>query len=75
MITAIAKLLAVLAETLAGRRSDEEAARAMLDAAFDSGVPHSLLAEHLTARARDRAELAADIAEAAKLLKLHEGGE
>lgn len=48
-------------------KSDEQIARELIDAAFASGVPAAMLLDHLTVRGRERAELAADLAQWAKV--------
>lgn len=63
MIELLAAVLGLVSEALKGRRSDEDVARGLIDAAFDSGVPASLLLEHLTAKGAERAEIAADVAQ------------
>ena len=74
MITILARLAGLIADALSGRRSDEEVAKALIDAAFDSGVPPALLMGYLTEKGQQHAELAADIAEWAKLEVKRMGG-
>ena len=63
MITILSAVLRLISDALAGRKSDEEVAKELISAAFESGVPASVLMGHLTALGRERAELAADIAQ------------
>lgn len=63
MIKAIAVLLELLGEALAGRRTEEDLAKDLIDAAFASGVPSATLAKHLSAKAAADAEFAADLAQ------------
>lgn len=63
MIPILSALLRLIGDALEGRKSDEDVARELVAAAFASGVPAALLLDHLTALGRDRAELAADIAQ------------
>lgn len=63
----IETLVDLLGHALKGTKTEEEVARELIDAAFATGVPASLLAQHLTAKAAENAELAADLAEWAKL--------
>jgi hypothetical protein len=55
-------LFALLRRAFAGE-SEEEIAKGLVDAAFESGVPAAILLKHLTEKGRERAELAADIAQ------------
>lgn len=55
-------LLALLRKAFEGE-TEEEIAKGLVDAAFESGVPAAVLLQHLTAKGRARAELAADIAQ------------
>lgn len=68
MIGLFTAVLNLIAEALSGRKSDEDVARGLIDAAFASGVPSSILAQHLTAKAAEDVELAADLAQ---WLKVH----
>ena len=43
-------VLDIVRKIIAGR-SDEEVAKALIDAAFESGVPATVLSRHLTQRA------------------------
>ncbi len=63
----IAFVLKLVSEALDGKRSDEDVARGLIDAAFDSGIAPSILLDHLTDKARARGELAADLAQWIKL--------
>lgn len=65
MRTIIASLARLLTDAIEGA-SDEEVALRLIDAAFESGVPASVLAQHLSAKAAANAELAADLAQALK---------
>lgn len=66
--TALAvQLAAIIGDALAGRRSEVEIAKALIDTAFESGIAPALLMQHLSERGKQHAELAADIAEFAKL--------
>ncbi len=67
MMQILIRLATMIADALSGKRSDEEIAKALVDAAFDTGVAPALLMDHLSARGIHDAELAADIAEFAKL--------
>lgn len=67
MRTLIDTIIALLGEAIAGRKSEEEVAKDLIDAAFASSVPATILSQHLTAKAAENAELAADLAEWAKL--------
>lgn len=67
MITLIASVLNLVSEALKGQKSDEDVARGLIDAAFSSGVPASVLAKHLTDKAAQDVELAADLAQWAKV--------
>jgi hypothetical protein len=67
MIAVIASLLTLVSDALQGRKSDEDVARGLIDAAFESGVAPALLLAHLTQKGRKNAELAADIAQFIKL--------
>lgn len=67
MIEILIRLCRLIADALSGRASEGEVAKALIDAAFESGVPAGLLMEHLTARGKADAEFAADLAEWAKL--------
>mgnify|MGYP006391600993 CR=1 FL=1 len=66
MIGLLSAVLRLVSEALAGRKSDEEVAKELLAAAFETGVPASVLMQHLTELGRQNAELAADIAQFAK---------
>ena len=63
MIGLLSAVLRLISEALAGRKSDEEVAKELLAAAFETGVPASVLMVHLTEIARQRQESAADIAQ------------
>jgi hypothetical protein len=66
ILETLSRLLVLVSKALVGQKSDEDVARELIDAAFDSGVPAALLLEHLTEKGRQRAELAADLAQWAK---------
>ncbi len=63
MIGLLSAVLRLISEALAGRKSDEDVARELLSAAFETGVPASILMLHLTEIARRRQESAGDIAQ------------
>lgn len=63
MIGLLSAVLRLVSDALAGRKSDEEVAKELLAAAFETGVPASILMAHLTQLGRERAELSADIAQ------------
>lgn len=63
MITALIQLARLIADALDGRKTDAEVAKALITAAFESGVPAALLMDHLTELGRANAEHAADIAQ------------
>lgn len=65
--SAAGKILKLVGGALDGTASEAEVAKGLIDAAFDSEVAPALLMDHLTAKGIERAELAADIAEWAKL--------
>lgn len=56
-------IISLIGEAIAGRKTEEELAKDLIDAAFASGVPAQVLSQHLTAKAAANAELAADLAE------------
>lgn len=66
IIHSVAKLIA---ELLEGTARPEDAARTLIDTAIATGVPENVLASYLTAAGRKRAELAADVTQAAKLAR------
>jgi len=63
MIELLAAVLRLVAEALNGRKTDEEVAKELLAAAFETGIPASILMDHLTEVGRMNAETAADIAQ------------
>lgn len=63
LIDLAARLIQLLADAFNGRKSEADIAKQLITEAFEMGVPSAILAEHLTAQARKRAELAADIAQ------------
>jgi hypothetical protein len=67
VIGILSVVLRLISEALAGRKSDEEIAKELITAAFDSGIPAAVLMQHLTELGRERAELAADIAQFLKV--------
>lgn len=67
MMALLASILTLVGEALKGQRSEEEVAKALIDHAFESGVPSAVLSKHLTAKAAQDVELAADIAQWAKV--------
>ena len=63
MIALLAAIANLIAEALKGRKTDEQVALELLDHAFASGVPASILLRHLSEKGKRDAELAADIAQ------------
>lgn len=63
MIPLLVALIELTRDLVQGTRSEEDAAKALIDAAFATGVPASLLASYLTAKAAEDAERAADLAQ------------
>lgn len=62
VLTSLASaLLRTISDAIRGQKSPEELAAAAIDDAIAAGVAPSLLAQHLTARARERAEAEVDI--------------
>ena len=70
MIKLVDALLSLIGDAVGGRKSEEDIARSLIDAAFESGVAPSLLAAHLTEKAAQDAEFAADLAQAMKMGRL-----
>lgn len=64
LLTAVVNLVSA---AIKDGKSDEQIARELIDAAFASGVPAAFLLDHLTLRSRERAELAADLAQWVKV--------
>ena len=62
----LSAVLRLISEALAGRKTEEQVAKELLAAAFETGVPASILLEHLTQLGIERGELAADLAQWAK---------
>lgn len=62
-----ADLAKLLADWTAGALSLEEVGKTLLDIAFEMGLPSMFLLQYLTEKGAKNAELAADIAENAKL--------
>jgi hypothetical protein len=60
-------LAAILAKINGGEVSKMDALKEILDLVFESGVPAGFLAPYLTEKGREYGELAADLAEFAKL--------
>lgn len=66
-MTLTTKLAATLSRINDGTMSKVEALEKILDAVFESGLPAGFLAPYLSAKGREYAEAAADLAEFAKL--------
>ena len=62
----ISAIIELVGDAVAGKKTEEEVAKTLIDTAFASGVPSSILAQHLTAKAAANAELAADLYQWAK---------
>jgi hypothetical protein len=62
----IVALINLIGEAIAGRKTETQLAKDLIDQAFASGVPASVLAQHLTGIAARNVELAADLAQWAK---------
>ncbi len=66
MIGLLAAVLEIVSGAMKGSKSDEQVAKELLAAAFETGVPASVLMDHLTELGKANAELAADLAQLAK---------
>jgi hypothetical protein len=65
----ISAIVRIITKLVGGNTDPREVARDILDAAIATGVAENELASYLTANAQRRAEIVADIAQAAKLAR------